>query len=344
MSACSCCLCLCLPELCSAGPTSSGVNFDDSKAFPAWLHKQPAHLLGSGSSLPHLASLPRRRRTRVLLWNEKHSSDWWSFCYTDSRHEIRKRVCIYGRYMLLFFDVTVGFISSFLFFCDIFHICLGFRVYISCPNMCSVAKSAREYAALYLRPRSLWNGFIPSDWFSNCCFLNSRKICYLEEYFLRKKLYPSVIVLWNSKDNVPFSQDLHRMLFCEPHESTPRRHPCLRLRILPSQQPVSDLRSGTLSVFVDDYANFPELLVCADCWWAVWTLRVLEVSHKLESRTPLRSLCCPCGIVIESYTDAVFPSVKWTPTLGRLEKLRALVCPLTCRTVCEAVSSMGQVE
>ena len=54
---------------------------------------------------------------------------------------------------------------------------------------------------------------------------------------------------------------------------------------------------------------------------------------EVESRTPLRSLCCPRGIVIESCTDAVFPSVKWTPTRGRLGKLRTLRCLLTCGTV-----------
>ena len=42
------------------------------------------------------------------------------------KHGIRKRVRMYRRYMLLFFDVTVGFISSF--FCYIFHICLMLRV------------------------------------------------------------------------------------------------------------------------------------------------------------------------------------------------------------------------
>ena len=165
MSARSCCLCLCLPKLCSTGPTSPRENFDDRKVFSAWLLKQPGHLLGSNSSLPHLASLPAKAVERgccskmrnILLNGEVGATQ-------TVRHEIGKRVRIYGLYMVLFLDVT-GFISSsFFFFCYIFDISLGFRVYISCPKMCSVAKSAREYAALYLRLQSLWNGFIPSDW------------------------------------------------------------------------------------------------------------------------------------------------------------------------------------
>jgi hypothetical protein len=55
------------------------------------------------------------------------------------RHDIRKRVRMYGRYMLLFFDVTLGFVSSFW----------GggvFRVYISCPQKCSVVNQHENTA------------------------------------------------------------------------------------------------------------------------------------------------------------------------------------------------------
>jgi len=90
------------------------------------------------------------------------------------RHEIRKRVRMYGRYMLVFFDVTVGFISSF--FCFIFHICLGFRVYISCPYIVPWLNQYNNTPHFTCGHGRYEMVFIPSDWFSNCCFLNSRKI------------------------------------------------------------------------------------------------------------------------------------------------------------------------
>jgi len=61
------------------------------------------------------------------------------------RYDIRKRVRMYGHYMLLFFDVTVGFVSSFFL---LYFPYLGFRVYISCPQNCSIAKQHENSPSL----------------------------------------------------------------------------------------------------------------------------------------------------------------------------------------------------
>ena len=199
---------------------------------------------------------------------------------------------------------------------------------------CSVAKSVREYSDIYLRPRSLWNGFIPPRWFSNCCFLNSRKtsVSWRSTSWERNSL------------SVPSFYEFRRIMycfhktatwyfFCESHESTHHLQPCLRLRIL--RHNVTCQRSPKW-YFVGLCWRFCELSPTSRlCGLLMGSLNSQSVQSfpKLESRTPLRSLCYPRGIVIESCTDAVFPRVKWTPTRGRSEKQRALRCLLTCRTV-----------